>query len=225
MKVHDNDFLQGGQAALHDRHPPGVRRGRQAQGRRRRGGAGRHGRRGHRTARSCTGSASARPSRPTCSPTTRCWSWRSTRQYVAENFQSAMATSGEIALDDAAKLIGCWNGLAKNFGSGRPTRGRRPQPDARAVAFAKDIKASKQAAASFPVLVDRALQDDARRRRRPPAAGRGRARRRHHGRPRAQHAPGLAQGRRRPTTCAACSPTPAACPRASTCPRWTRSCS
>lgn len=80
-------------------------------------------------------------------------------QYVAENFQSAMAESGEIALGDAAKLIGCWNGLAMNFGAGE-----LGVPDAapmqRAVAFAKDIKASKQAAASFPVMVDRALQDE-----------------------------------------------------------------
>ncbi len=36
--------------------------------------------------------------------------------YVAEHFQSAMAQSGEIALGDAAKLIGCWNGLRKHFG-------------------------------------------------------------------------------------------------------------
>ena len=37
-------------------------------------------------------------------------------KYVAENFQQAMANTGEIQLDQAAKLIGCWNGLAKNFG-------------------------------------------------------------------------------------------------------------
>ncbi|MGH3356649.1 MAG: DEAD/DEAH box helicase family protein, partial [Nocardioidaceae bacterium] len=78
--------------------------------------------------------------------------------YVAENFQTAMATSGEIALGDAAKLLGCWNGLAKNFLD--PTeRDTDPLPMRRAVAFAKDIKASKQASASFPVLVDRALED------------------------------------------------------------------
>ena len=80
-------------------------------------------------------------------------------QYVAENFQTAMANSGEIALGDAAKLIGCWNGLAKNFGAhelGVPDTA----PMQRAVAFAKDIKASKQAAVSFPAMVDRALQDE-----------------------------------------------------------------
>lgn len=79
-------------------------------------------------------------------------------QYVADNFQQAMATSGEIALGDAAKLIGCWNGLAKNFGP-RATDIVDTNPMRRAVAFAKDIKASKLAASSFPVMVDRALQD------------------------------------------------------------------
>ncbi|MGL5827172.1 MAG: DEAD/DEAH box helicase, partial [Nocardioides sp.] len=88
--------------------------------------------------------------------------------YVAENFQQAMASTGEINLNDAAKLIGCWNGLAKNFGSA--TAGSDGSvaidtpfidtvPMKRAVAFAKDIKASKQAATGFPVMVDRALQD------------------------------------------------------------------
>lgn len=83
-------------------------------------------------------------------------------QYVAENFQKEMAASGEIPLGDAAKLIGCWNGLAKNFGD--PARGEvqpNPAPMRRAVAFAKDIKASKQASMSFPTLVDRAIDSDA----------------------------------------------------------------
>ncbi len=56
--------------------------------------------------------------------------------------------SGEIKLDDAAKLIGCWNGLAKHFGD---HRNRAPgAPMRTAVAFAKDIRASKTAAAGFP---------------------------------------------------------------------------
>ena len=80
-------------------------------------------------------------------------------QYVAENFQNAMAESGEIALGDAAKLIGCWNGLSKNFGAD-DLDVPDPAPMQRAVAFAKDIRASQLAAASFPVMVDRALQDE-----------------------------------------------------------------
>ncbi|MFQ1003065.1 DEAD/DEAH box helicase [Modestobacter sp. SSW1-42] len=83
-------------------------------------------------------------------------------KYVAENFQQAMANSGEIQLDQAAKLIGCWNGLAKNFGpsatDGQPSVvGRAPLRTA--VAFAQHIKASKTAAAAFPDLADRAQID------------------------------------------------------------------
>jgi predicted helicase len=80
-------------------------------------------------------------------------------EYVAENFQTAMATSGEIALGDAAKLIGCWNGLAKNYGSASD-ESADPKPMKTAVAFAKDIKSSKAAASSFPALVDRASQEE-----------------------------------------------------------------
>jgi predicted helicase len=59
------------------------------------------------------------------------------QKYVAENFQQAMANAGEIQLDQAAKLIGCWNGLAKNFGTaGAGGRGAdRPRTDADAVAL------------------------------------------------------------------------------------------
>jgi predicted helicase len=82
-------------------------------------------------------------------------------EYVAENFQNAMATGGEIALGDAAKLIGCWNGLAKHYGSAQhESEGGTLKPMKTAVAFAKDIKASKTASTSFPALVDRALQDE-----------------------------------------------------------------
>ncbi|MBC7274969.1 MAG: DEAD/DEAH box helicase [Nocardioides sp.] len=81
-------------------------------------------------------------------------------QYVAENFQQAMAESGEIKLDDAAKLIGCWNGLSKHFRQDEAGN-IDSTPMKTAVAFAKDIKTSQLAADSFPVLVDRALQDEA----------------------------------------------------------------
>lgn len=82
--------------------------------------------------------------------------------YVAENFQQAMSNFGEIQLDQAAKLVGCWNALAKNFGpatadSDAPTADRAPMRTA--VAFAQHIKASKAAAAAFPDLADRAQID------------------------------------------------------------------
>ncbi len=143
--------------------------------------------------------------------------------YVAKNFQSAMATGGEIALGDAAKLIGCWNGLAKHYGSAeQEADGGNLRPMKTAVAFAKDIKASKTAAAVLPGP------------RGPGVAGRGRRRADATGsvsRRRTWTAPWAStsatrtwRGSRspRPTTCAASSPTPAASPRAWTCPRWTR---
>jgi predicted helicase len=82
-------------------------------------------------------------------------------KYVAENFQQAMAHSGEIQLDQAAKLIGCWNGLAKNFGPAidGDVTAAITAPMRTAVAFAQHIKASKAAAAAFPDLADRALID------------------------------------------------------------------
>lgn len=82
--------------------------------------------------------------------------------YVAENFQQAMTEAGEVKLDEAAKLIGCWNGLAKNFGKqpdGLTETAGSPSPMRTAVAFAQNIKASQAAAKAFPTLVDRALLD------------------------------------------------------------------
>jgi predicted helicase len=75
------------------------------------------------------------------------------QQYVSENFQNALARDGEIKLDDVAKLLGCWNGLSKNFGDGR----QHPPLMKTAVAFAQNIKASKLAANAFPEIVDDAL--------------------------------------------------------------------
>ncbi len=80
-------------------------------------------------------------------------------QYVAENFQKAIAQSGEIQMGDAAKIVGCWNGLAKKFGSSvEPDSGVDFTPMRRAVAFAKDIKSSKAAALAFPEIVERHVQ-------------------------------------------------------------------
>ena len=64
----------------------------------------------------------------------------------------------EISLDDAAKIIGCWNGLAK-----RTTDmdfGRDPVPMKRAVAFADSIKSSKHFAQVFPEVVDQVMGDE-----------------------------------------------------------------
>ncbi|KRF26798.1 damage-inducible protein [Phycicoccus sp. Soil803] len=80
--------------------------------------------------------------------------------FVAESFQSELAQSGEIKLEDAAKLIGCWNGLAKRFGDAATADdldGDDLTPMKTAVAFAANIKASKAAREAFPSIVDRLI--------------------------------------------------------------------
>ena len=80
--------------------------------------------------------------------------------FVAESFQSELAQSGEIRLEDAAKLIGCWNGLAKRFGDTLTTDdldGDDLTPMKTAVAFAANIRASKAARETFPSIVDRLI--------------------------------------------------------------------
>lgn len=81
-------------------------------------------------------------------------------KYVASHFQTTMAEDGEIQLGDAAKLLGCWQGLAKNYHR-NSTDTVEPSMH-RAVAFAKDIKSSKTATRVFPALVERALEDESR---------------------------------------------------------------
>ena len=78
-------------------------------------------------------------------------------QYVAENFQQQIAESGEINLGDAAKIVGCWNGLAKHFEPGSVEAAGAGRPMRRAVAFAKDIRSSKAVTAAFPDVVDKHL--------------------------------------------------------------------
>ncbi|GAB3160976.1 DEAD/DEAH box helicase [Micromonospora sonneratiae] len=85
--------------------------------------------------------------------------------YVARYFQQALAKSGEISLPDAAKLIGCWRGLSKDYGpatttpNGGGSDGEDAAPMRTAVAFAKDIKDSKRAADALPFFVDEAIDD------------------------------------------------------------------
>ncbi|OMH24801.1 damage-inducible protein [Tersicoccus phoenicis] len=81
-------------------------------------------------------------------------------RYIARNLQSALSADGELNLDDAARIVGCWNGLAKRFddgagpGAGAGGRdeggaGASPVPMRRAVAFAANINASKKLARTF----------------------------------------------------------------------------
>lgn len=81
--------------------------------------------------------------------------------YVSEHFQTTLAEDGEIQLNDAAKLLGSWQGLGKNYARGDHD-GEGDAPMRRAVAFAKDIRSSRTATRAFPALIERALQDESR---------------------------------------------------------------
>ncbi|MGO2191186.1 MAG: DEAD/DEAH box helicase [Brachybacterium sp.] len=74
------------------------------------------------------------------------------QETVNEAMQDAFAQDGELTLDDATRLIGCWNGLAKR-GDAEHTFGLDAQPMRRAVAFARDIKSSKKVASQFTEVV------------------------------------------------------------------------
>lgn len=76
---------------------------------------------------------------------------------IASSFQQDMAHEGhELPLSDVAKLIGCWNGLAKRQ-SGQLAEGfgEDVAPMTRAVAFAKDIRTSRGITQDFPNLASR----------------------------------------------------------------------
>ncbi|MGV0874284.1 DEAD/DEAH box helicase [Mycolicibacterium sp. XJ879] len=76
---------------------------------------------------------------------------------IAARLQQELANvSGELLLDDASKIVGCWNGLAKRAGTAPDGTGFAPAeaPMRRAVAFAQDIKTSKRVAEIFPRVVE-----------------------------------------------------------------------
>lgn len=62
--------------------------------------------------------------------------------------QSSLAQDGQLTLDDAARIVGCWNALAKRSVD-TADYGKDIQPMRTAVAFARDIKTSKRFASSF----------------------------------------------------------------------------
>ena len=78
-------------------------------------------------------------------------------EMVAAPLQGQLAGGeGELRLDDATKIVGCWNGLAKRAGKTPDGQGFAPGevPMRRAVAFAKDIATSKQVTDLFPKVVE-----------------------------------------------------------------------
>jgi predicted helicase len=81
---------------------------------------------------------------------------------VARTLQTGLAGGeSELNLDDAAKIIGCWNALAKRTGTftDGTSFGDDTTPMKRAVAFARSIADSKAITANFNAIVD--AYDDA----------------------------------------------------------------
>lgn len=81
---------------------------------------------------------------------------------VAKTLQESLAAgTSELTLDDAAKIIGCWNAMAKRTGTFADGSGfaEGEAPMKRAVAFARSIADSKSIAARFNEVVD--AYDDA----------------------------------------------------------------
>ena len=71
---------------------------------------------------------------------------------VSRTFQVQLSEGGELRLDDAAKIVGCWNGLAKR-GAMEHSFAADPQPMRRAVAFAGTIADSKRVESLFAQTV------------------------------------------------------------------------
>lgn len=78
-------------------------------------------------------------------------------QYIAGPLQRQLVDENhELTLDDATKIVGCWNGLAKRTGHNGAAGGFAPgeKPMQRAVAFLRDIKSSKRLAGTFEQVID-----------------------------------------------------------------------
>ena len=77
-------------------------------------------------------------------------------KYIATSLQSQVADdNNEINLDDAVKIVGCWNGLSKRSGRTPDGEGFPPgsPPMRRAVAFSRSIKESKKLTDSFAEVI------------------------------------------------------------------------
>jgi predicted helicase len=73
--------------------------------------------------------------------------------YISKRFQQLLADeNNELTLDDAAKIVGCWNGLSKRALT-QDEFALDPEPMKRAVAFARSIAESKKIANLFEQVV------------------------------------------------------------------------
>lgn len=72
-------------------------------------------------------------------------------EHVSKQLQKLLARNGEIELNDAIKIVGCYNGLRKRS-DGEESFIVDPEPMKTAVAFARSIKDSKRIAELFEVV-------------------------------------------------------------------------
>jgi predicted helicase len=70
---------------------------------------------------------------------------------ISATFQRDLETNGELNLPDVARIVGCWNALAKRMAD--DSFATDPEPMRRAVAFSSTIAASKRFSAAFESVV------------------------------------------------------------------------
>ena len=73
---------------------------------------------------------------------------------ISQAMQSQFAEDSELKLEDAVKIIGCWNGLSKRISNRDETPDIDKRPMRRAVAFTNTIKASQQVTGMFSKIVE-----------------------------------------------------------------------
>ncbi len=72
---------------------------------------------------------------------------------VSASMQQEFAENSELKLEDAVKIVGCWNGLSKRIINPEAATEMQKDPMRRAVAFASTIKASKHITEMFSQIV------------------------------------------------------------------------
>lgn len=77
-------------------------------------------------------------------------------RYLAHSLQSQFADQSELKIGDVAKIVGCWNGLAKRSGTTDEGSGFAPgePPMRRAVAFSRSIAESRALTEKFAAVID-----------------------------------------------------------------------
>lgn len=82
--------------------------------------------------------------------------------HVSDVFQTKLAKDKELNLDDATRMVGCYNALRKRFLSKDGDAGKpvSPEPMRRAVAFCDSIKKSQLFCRVFPEIADKYRDTD-----------------------------------------------------------------